>query len=168
MISSVRNGAADALAPVRNVADSALSPIGDALIGVTGYGRLEDENDRLRSQLAEAKGDAVAGKEAQDEARRLAALLGVDFVGDVPTVGARVVSAPVSNFEQTIELDKGRDDGLAKGMPVVDGAGLVGRVVAVSGKRSVVRLVTDPASAVGVRLLTSGDVGVAEGNGAGR
>jgi rod shape-determining protein MreC len=46
--------------------------------------------------------------------------------------------------------------------------GLVGRVEEVSGRRSRVRLITDPGSAVGVRLVGSGDPGSAEGGGPGR
>ncbi len=38
----------------------------------------------------------------------------------------------------------------------------------VSGRRARVRLVTDPASAVGIRLTGSGDPGSAEGEGPGR
>jgi rod shape-determining protein MreC len=168
LFGSVRNGASDALAPVRDGAASVLSPVGDAIDGVTGYGDVKRENERLRSQVAALRGRALAGDEAQAEARRLSKLLGVSFVGDIPTIGATVVSAPVSNFEQTIELDRGSDRGIERGMPVVDGEGLVGKVVSVSGKRSVVRLVTDPSSSVGVRLQTSGDLGVAVGAGADR
>ncbi|MEA2703533.1 MAG: rod shape-determining protein MreC, partial [Actinomycetota bacterium] len=41
----------------------------------------------------------------------------------------------------------------------------VGRVVEASGKRAMVRLITDPGSAVGVRLSRSGETGIAEGEG---
>ncbi len=98
------------------------------------------------------------------EARQL---LELDFAGDLPRVNARVVSTPISNFEQTIELDQGADQGVAVDMPVVTGAGLVGRIVGVSGTRSTVRLITDPASAVGVRLSRSSEVAVASGEGPG-
>jgi rod shape-determining protein MreC len=50
-------------------------------------------------------------------------------------------------------------------MPVVTGAGLVGKVVAVSKERATVLLLTDPSFNVGIRLAGSGDVGVARGNG---
>ncbi|MGH9165546.1 MAG: rod shape-determining protein MreC, partial [Acidimicrobiales bacterium] len=53
------------------------------------------------------------------------------------------------------------------GMPVVSGAGLVGRVVDVSTRRAAVLLISDPTSSVGVRLAGSGDVGVATGRGRG-
>ena len=57
----------------------------------------------------------------------------------------RSSSGRSTNFEDTIEIDKGTDDGIKVGMPVVTGAGLVGRIVEVhGGTRSVVQLLTDP------------------------
>lgn len=168
VIGSVRDGAADVLAPVRGAASSVLSPVGDALAGITGYGELEDENAALRSRIAELEGQTLSDEGAEAELGEALALLDLDFAGDLPRVQARVVSAPISNFEQTIELDRGSADGVAVDMPVVTGQGLVGRVVNVSGERSIVRLITDPASAVGVRLARSSQVAVAEGTGPGR
>jgi rod shape-determining protein MreC len=92
-------------------------------------------------------------------------VLDLEFARDIPAVAARVVSASTSNFEMTMEIDRGRDDGVARGMPVVSGAGLVGRVVDASRTRATVLLVTDPTSNVGVRLASTGEVGVAVGRG---
>jgi rod shape-determining protein MreC len=50
-------------------------------------------------------------------------------------------------------------------MPVVTEAGLVGRIVEVSASSSTVLLLIDPASSVGVRLASTGDVGVVSGAG---
>lgn len=165
LVSALRNGAADAFSPVRSVAASVLDPVGDALAGVTGYGDLQDENAALRARIAELEGDALRGEGAERELSEALSLLDLDFAGDLPRVDARVVSAPISNFEQTIELNRGSDDGIDVDMPVVTGAGLVGRTVAVSGSRSVVQLITDPESSVGVRLSRSSELAVAEGRG---
>jgi rod shape-determining protein MreC len=168
VIGRMRNVATDALAPVRDTADSVFSPIGNAFSGITGYGDLKDENARLKAKIADLEGQHTRNDDAEVQLRELLALDHLDFVGNVPTIAARVVSAPVSNFEQTIELDRGTDQGVRVDMPVVTGAGLVGRVVEVSGKRAMVRLVTDPASSVGVRASRSGETGVAQGEGPNR
>lgn len=165
LIGSVRDGAADTLAPVRDAAAGVLKPVGDALAGVTGYGELEEENAELRARIAELEGSVLRDEGAEAELAEARALLDLDFAVDVPRVDARVISTPISNFEQTIELNQGSDDGVAVDMPVVNGAGLVGRVIHVSGSRATVRLITDPASAVGVRLSRSSEVAVAEGEG---
>ena len=168
VVDGVRDGAVDALAPVRSVTAGALEPIGDLLAGIAGYDDLEQENAELRHRVDELEGERSSRTSDRRALREALALLEVPWVGDVPAVGARVVGAPVSNLEQTVELDKGSDEGIAEGMPVVAADGLIGRVVEVSGRRSRVRLVTDPASAVGVRLVGSGDPGSAEGEGPGR
>ncbi|HSH23590.1 MAG TPA: rod shape-determining protein MreC [Acidimicrobiales bacterium] len=165
VIARVRNGAADALSPVRSAAAAVIDPVGDALAGFTGYGDLQDENASLRARIAELEGEVLRDEGAERELAEALALLDIDFAGDLPRVDARVVSAPVSNFEQTIELDRGSDDGIDVDMPVVTGAGLIGRTVGVSASRSVVQLITDPASSVGVRLSRSSEVAVAEGQG---
>ena len=168
IIDTIRDGATDALAPVRDVADGAFSPVSDAFHGITDYGDVADENQRLKARIDELEGQAAQGEAGREELEEALALLGVDFIGDIPTVAARVVGAPVSNFEQTIELDKGTDDGIDVDMPVVSGDGLVGRVVQASRSRSMVRLVTDPGSSVGVRFIRSNEIAIAEGEGADR
>jgi rod shape-determining protein MreC len=165
VVDTVRDGAVDALAPVRSVTAGAVEPVGDLLAGIAGYDDLEQENERLRQRVDELEGERHASTSERRSLREALDLLEVPWLGDVPAVGARVVGAPVSNLEQTVELDKGSDDGVAEGMPVVASDGLVGRVEEVSGRRSRVRLVTDPGSAVGVRLVGSGDPGSAEGEG---
>jgi rod shape-determining protein MreC len=168
VIDAIRDGATDALAPVRDAVDSAFSPVGDALHGVTSYGDVRDENEELKRRIDELEGQALQGEAGRKELADALALLGVDFIGDIPTVAARVVGAPVSNFEQTIELDRGTSDGVDIDMPVVSGDGLVGRVVQVSRSRAMVRLITDPSSSVGVRFTKSDEIAIAEGEGADR
>jgi rod shape-determining protein MreC len=168
VVDGVRDGAVDALAPVRSVTGAVLEPAGDLLAGVAGYDDLEQENRELQERVDELEGERSGDTSDRRSLREALALLEVPWVGDVPAVGARVVGAPVSNLEETVELDKGSDDGIAEGMPVVAADGLVGRVAEVSGRRSRVRLITDPGSAVGVRLVGSGDPGSAEGEGSDR
>ena len=165
VISTLRDGARDAFAPIRSAAEAVVSPVSDFVGGVTDYGNLESENARLRDRIDELERQEIEAEDAQRERSELLDLLDLRFARDIPQVAARVVAAPVSNFELTVEIDRGRGDGVEEGMPVVAGGGLVGRVVNASDTRAVVLLITDPTSAVGVRLVRSGDVGVAEGTG---
>jgi rod shape-determining protein MreC len=161
----VREGALDLFAPVKDAADSVFEPVGDAWNGVFRYGDLEEENARLKDQLAELQGDRDRVEEVERAFDELLAQNQLDFARDVPQVSARVISSPLSNFELSFELDKGRDAGIKEGMTVVSGRGLVGRVVRVSASRSVVELLTDRDFAVGIRLRSSGEIGIATGGG---
>ncbi|MDQ1404278.1 MAG: rod shape-determining protein MreC [Actinomycetota bacterium] len=165
VIGAVRSGARDIFAPVQRVVTSATRPVGDFFAGAVHYGDLKKENGRLRQQLNEEQGKVLQATDAERERKALLDQQNLAYLGDIPTVSARVVDASASNFQQTIEIDQGRSSGVAKDMPVVSGAGLVGRVIEVSRTRAVVLLITDPTSAVGVRLTGSGDVGVGSGEG---
>ena len=168
VFSSVKSFSQDAFAPVQSAASSVTRPVGDFFQGIFHYGALEKENARLRSQLADSRAATLRAADAERERVQLLDLEKLTYIGDIPTVSSRVVSLSLSNFEQTIVIDRGRNAGVAKGMPVVVGSGLVGRVVSVSHTRATVLLVTDPGFAVGIRLDPSGDVAVAHGDGQGK
>jgi len=169
VIDRVRDTAGDAIAQVRDAADAVLSPVSSAFHGITGYDDLEDENAQLKERINDLEGLRTQDEAAVKELEEIQELLQLDtWAMDLPQVAARVVSSPVSNFEQTIELDKGSRDGIRVDLPVVTGSGLVGRVIDVSSRRSLVRLITDPESSVGVRTASSSQTGIATGEGARR
>jgi rod shape-determining protein MreC len=165
VINRVRGDARDAFAPVRDATDAVLQPVGNFFEGVIHYGDLKAENARLRQQNESLRGQALQAQDANRERQALLDQLDLTYVGDIPKVRSRIVSTAASNFELTVEIDRGTSNGVAKGMPVVSGAGLVGRVVEVSHHRATVLLLTDPTFSVGVRLSASQDVGVASGKG---
>jgi rod shape-determining protein MreC len=166
-VDDLRRGAVTAFAPLRDAGAWVARPLADAWNGAVDHAALADENERLRARVDALDGQQAAADAALRQLDELAALDAVSQWTDLPTVVARVLGGSLSNFEHAVELDKGSDDGLAVGMPVVTGAGLVGRIVSVTGDRSAVQLLTDPAWRFGVRLAASGEVGVARGNGAG-
>jgi rod shape-determining protein MreC len=165
VIAQVRAKAHDAFAPVQDATHSVLRPIGNFFTGVVHYGDLKSENAQLRDELAKVRGQQLRAADAQRELQLLLHQQHLDFVGNIPTVAAQVVETSSSNFEASVQINRGTSSGVAVGMPVVAGAGLVGRVVEVSAKRSTVLLLTDPTFGVGVRLTSNGDTGVANGRG---
>lgn len=165
IIEKVKHTSADAFAPVQDASDKVFSPVGSLVGGVLHYGDLKKENARLRQANEDQRGAILRADDAERERQALHDQLSLSFVDDIPRVAATVVATSLSNVEVTVQLDKGTSAGVAKGMPVVTGAGLVGRVTDASQKRSTVLLITDKTFSVGVRLA-SGDVGVASGRGA--
>ncbi|MGH9231715.1 MAG: rod shape-determining protein MreC [Acidimicrobiales bacterium] len=165
VVRDVRQGAATALRPVEGAIGTITSPVRNAWHGITDYDDLKSENDRLRAELAEVEAAEIGASDAEHQLADLSESLDLPFAGDVPKVTARVVSGPRSNFSHALEIDKGSDDGLAVGMPVATGGGLVGRITQVTGGSAQVELITDPEFRVGVRLSTTGELGTAEGRG---
>jgi rod shape-determining protein MreC len=72
-------------------------------------------------------------------------------------VAAQVVGESPSNFQNTVEINVGSSRGVAQGMPVTDGAGLIGRITKVFPTRSIVLLLTDPEFSIQAQVLTAAD-----------
>ena len=161
----VRSAAETVLAPVGSAVGAVTGAIGDAWQGAFGGDDLAAENERLAQRVEELEGREASGEAARRELDQLASDLDLDAVGSLDTVIARVVSTGAGNFDTGIELDRGSNDGLRQGMPVMAGPGLVGRVVSVTADRAVVQPVSDPSFAVGVRIVGGPGLGVLEGQG---
>src|SRR3954447_6744694 len=167
VIRELRGAASTVFSPFRSATDTVFGPVGDAWNGAFSYDDVRRENEQLRRELADAKGAAASGAEATKELEEQRRNNGLPVLSEIKSVSADVISGPATNFAHTIELSKGSDAGIREGMPVVAG-GLVGRVIQVTGGRSVVTLITDPDFAVAVRLASSGEAAVARGTGDGR
>jgi rod shape-determining protein MreC len=163
-LSSVRAGARDALTPVTDAVDAAVSPIGDWIDGVTRAASLKDENARLKRELDQVRGQSARERLAIEENKELKQLLDLPYYDGADAVAAQVVEGASSNFEFTVQIDKGTNDGVGPDTAVVTGAGLVGRVLdGVSRNRATVLLVEAPQSGVGVKIEQSQTMGVLRG-----
>lgn len=168
IVQSLRRGAGTVFSPLQGAAETVSEPFTNAWHGITDYGDLENENDELRRALEEAQGKAVLQEDAASQLQELLDQADLEWIGSIETSTARVLSSDPSNFSHTIDISKGSDHGLKVDMPVVNGAGLVGRIVQVTPRRSTVQLITDPDLRVGVRLLGSDlPTGTARGQGPG-
>jgi rod shape-determining protein MreC len=164
----LRSTASTVFSPVRDAAGTVFSPVGDAWNGLFHYDDVKKENDRLRAEIDQLQGQQDQNAEAKRAYDELSALQGISQFTSLPSVTAQVVAGPLTNFEHTIEIDKGEASGIKAGMPVVTGAGLAGRVVEVQGNHSVIKLLTDPDIVVGIRLTSTGDTGLCHGQGDGK
>ena len=166
-IAGMRNAGQALADPVGDAVDWASNPFADAWQGVTSYDEVLAENTELRKQIAELKGQAGAVGDLQAELSELRNVTGLSFASELPVLAARVIDDRRGVLERVVVLDQGSDDGVEIGMPVVTGAGLIGRVTDTTGGKSSVRLISDARVAVGVVSHISGASGVAKGNGEG-
>jgi rod shape-determining protein MreC len=171
----VDNGAV--IDPVRRVvgevygpAESAVDAVVEPVVAVPHWLRshhdlaarideLQGENDQLRADLATRDYD----KNRLQEYDALTAT--AESIG-YALVPARVVAlGPAQSFSRTVTIDAGSRAGLAPDMTVVNGAGLVGRVLRVSSTTATVLLIVDADSTVGARVGRSMKVGFLHGRG---
>lgn len=119
--------------------------------------RLTQRNAELEAEIARLQSQIIELQQQNSELEVLSALL--DFARDNPGpeyLTAAVIGRDPSPFLHYIIINRGSDDGLRRGMPVVSSQGLVGRVAAVTAGAARVQLITDPGSSVNVRLEPSG------------
>jgi len=164
-LDSARSAVLAVVSPVGDAAAAVFRPVGDFWSGAFDQGDLRTENDELRRQLGDLQGQITQGEASKQELEKLKKSLDIPFAGEIPQVHARAASGPVSNFDATIEIDKGASSGIKKGMPVVSGGGLVGSVSTVSDSRAVVKLIIDRNFKVGVGTPGKPGHGVVEGQG---
>ena len=144
--------------PVQSSARVITRPLENAWQGITDYGELESENARLQDQLYQQEGAFIAALATVRDAQELLALNGIDNLADISSVTAQVIGGTPSNFSQTVEINQGSDRGLRVGMPVVNAAGLVGRVTWVDNDRSLVLLDNDSLYAIPVQVVNQPDL----------
>ena len=168
VIGTVKSVGSAIVSPVVSVVDAITKPIGNLFAGAINYGAVSAENGRLRATIGRLEQQRTSTAFQVQQRKELSALQDIPFLGSLKTVTAATTSISTSNFASTITVNKGTDDGVAIGMPVVGGGGLVGQIIDTSGTTSTIRLVTDGASHVGGVFGRSSTYGVVNGVATGR
>jgi rod shape-determining protein MreC len=160
-----RGEVVDGIRPVIGPADGFLAPVEDAWNGIFNYGDVADQNAELRQRVAELETREAFVAEKERELGRESNERGLTWTPGIQAVDARVITTRPSNYEQTVQLDRGSASGIRPGHPVVNGLGVVGRVVQVSDTTALVRLITDPQTRVAVKAGTEADPSLIRGQG---
>jgi rod shape-determining protein MreC len=162
--SFVRTGLMDSLAPMEKLVDRSLYGVFNvwdryfALIG------LHDENQRLTARLNQLEMEMQKQREEVLEAQRLRELVALNDLGLGKSVVARVIGRDTAR-NQTVTIDKGLSHGVRPDSAVITAAGIVGRVIHSSNFFSIVQLVIDSQSAIGVMQQSTRRLGVIKGTG---
>jgi rod shape-determining protein MreC len=114
---------------------------------------LRARNAELEVQVSQYQAQVIELQQRVNETEILAAL--VDFSRSNPEStyrAAAVIGRDPSPFLHYIIINRGSNDDIRRGMPVVTNQGLVGRVDAVIADAARIQLITDPASSVNIYL----------------
>ena len=136
----------------------------NAIAAPQDLARLRQRNSEMETEVSRLQTEIIVLKQQISETRVLSAL--VDFARVQPEnryLAATVIGRDPSPFLEYVIINRGSDDGLRRGMPVVTQQGLVGRVAAVTADAARVQLITDPASTINVKLEPSGAQAVIRG-----
>ncbi len=123
-----------------------------------------EENKSLKAQLSKSLETENRNLELEMENARLKKL--VNFTRSVSDtyVAAQVIARDPSPWFKTIMIDKGAEDGLEKGAPVLVSEGIVGQITKVSKGFSRVLLIIDRNSAVDALVQNTRVRGMVKGS----
>ena len=152
------------LSPVQSAFYSATSAISDFFSRIFSGGDLETQNLELQAEVAELQGQLQDYNELKQENERLAALLNFDTeTEDLQYVTARVIGKAPGHWFNTFFINVGLSSGISVDMPIVNGDGLVGRVVATGATWSRVMTIVNSSISVSAIVERTRDTGVLTG-----
>lgn len=126
------------------------------------------ENDQIRRSLRHALEMGNRYNELNLSNNRLRELLNFKTSVSRPVTAAEVIGIDPSPWFKTIIIDKGKADGLEKGLPVVIPEGITGQVTDVADGYSKVLLIIDQNSAVDAIVQRTRARGIIKGESLGR
>jgi rod shape-determining protein MreC len=152
------------VSPIQDGANKALKPVRDAIGWIGDTLHAKSQRDQLRTQADKLRRELVAD---QAEKRSYHELLGIYHldqlgVGEYHPVTATVVAKSPNIWYATVTIDKGEGDGIRVNDPVVNGEGLVGKVVQAASDAAQVDLITDSAMGVSARIGSSNATGIVQ------
>ena len=160
------NAAGSIKAPVQRAAGAMV----DWLEGIYGYlyeyDLLVEENESLRTRIAELQDQARSYDEIEAENARLRELLNLrDKHTDFVFESAKIVSWDASNYTSAFTVSKGETSGIEVGDCVVTEYGaLVGQIVELGDNWAIVRTIIDIEMDVGAAFGESGYTGMVSGD----
>jgi len=127
--------------------------------------KLLKENAELEAEVSKLQNQIIVLQQQLYEYQVLSALL--DFARANPEfryTSASVIGKDPSPFLHYIIINRGSDDGIKRGMPVVSEKGLIGRISNVIPAASRVQLITDPRSRLSIRIQPTNVEGILSGS----
>lgn len=129
----------------------------------TTIASLTRENEALRRESIERAQQLQEARQLAVENETLRRLLGLRERHIGNGMVAQVLYESRDRFSHKLVLDRGSNDGVTQGSPVIDEKGVVGQVTRVFAQSSEVTLLTDREQTIPVQVLRNGLRGVAYG-----
>jgi rod shape-determining protein MreC len=126
---------------------------------------VSDTNQGLRARLAAVEEENLQLREALIASGRLARIAEIRADFEVPMLPSELVGVDPSPWFRSVLIDRGREQGVRSGMPLISEQGLVGLVTATSAHAAKAMLVLDRQSAVDGIVQRSRSRGIVRGRG---
>lgn len=154
--------------PVQSALTWAIDGAGDAVNGYVALRGAHEEALECRGALSLSQAELNSLKEMEAENLRLKAMLAYSEETVDQEIVARVIGINPSPQFLSIRINRGEDDGVRVGMPVVTPDGAVGQIVRSVDTSADVMLLTDPNSHIGGLVQRTRVRATVKGEGDGR
>lgn len=126
---------------------------------------LKEENQTLKEKNSELEKSLRELEIIKSENETLKEYVNLkDKYTEYTTVPGYIINKSNSNYDNTIIINIGENDGIKSGMPVIADAGLVGYVISVTSNTAKVQTLIDTSSVVSCVVGTARDSVVVKGN----
>lgn len=163
----VRVGLGTALYPVQRGVLAPTQWVGNFFGYFQSLDRVEAENRQLALDKNTLAQTALRAESLEAENAHLRALAGLRASLPAKSVAAEILYDARDPFSRKVIVDRGSNDGVDRGQPVIDESGVVGQITRVFPLSSEVTLLTDREQAIAVQNVRTGVRGIAYGNAAG-
>ena len=165
-VEALRSVLAFAAYPLQSIA-TAPAALAERIAGhFASQSQLREENAELRAKLLAASQGAQRYEAAAAESTQLRRLIGAAERMAAKSTPAEILYSGRDPFARKVVLDRGTQQGVRAGSPVVDEAGVIGQVTRAHAMVSEVTLLTDKEQAIPVQVMRNGLRAVAFGGGA--
>jgi rod shape-determining protein MreC len=162
-LSLLERGLLTLVSPFQRLAAGTVAGVGGLWHDYLDLRGVRRENQRLRAELRELRGEVQEKSALASQAERLRALLELREILPYPTVVAEVIAREGIPWFRTLMLNKGSEDGIQLNAPVIGETGVLGRVIAVGPATARVQLLHDRDCGVAVRVERTRASGVVSG-----
>lgn len=152
----VRQGVSLFTHPIQQAAHAPLDLLENTGSYFGGITRFQDENTRLKRAQLDNAGSLLRAQQLEAENERLRKLLEIKERQKVNGQVTQILHAARDPFTHRLIVDKGQQNKIIAGQPVVDSAGVIGQVTRVFPFVSEITLITDKDQAVPVQVLRNG------------
>lgn len=151
--------------PIENGFAYIADRVSDGIRFVWEMASYRDENMQLVDQINELNHENKDITELRRENERLKQILELQSETEgYSTLAASVIAYSKTNWYDTLEINKGSNDGVSVGNAVITKEGVVGRVSETGPNWATVSTILNKDNAMGVRVTRTSGLGVVEGD----
>ncbi len=150
LVESLRTTIVDGMAPVLDAVSRPVLAVNYLLEQGKNVIFIYDENAKLRADNTRLQQWQAVARQLEQENANYRALLNIQPEAKISYITARVIGDAGGPFVRTLIMNAGLKDGVSKGQAIVNGEGVIGRIVTAGQRSSRILLLTDLNSRVPV------------------